>query len=265
MLHEDYSENDWGYQNYICSRLFSNPAELAEKLSTTVVASLADACDQSGRASIAFSGGSTPKRFFQHFATQSQLAPLLSSITMTLVDERSVPFESDRSNTRMLFECLINRLQPAPNFLPLFEKGQTLEEVNARVSSLQETFDVVILGMGVDGHTASFFPNADGLEKAVSIDANNAIEFVGGDLEDRITWTLPHLVNAKRLILHIEGEQKKAVLTSALADLRDSQSKFNFDDKLLLPIARVIKHRCLLAKKVDATRNMALLEVFYCS
>jgi 6-phosphogluconolactonase len=79
-------------------------------------------------------------------------------------------------------------------------------------------FDSVVLGMGNDGHTASFFPQADVLDEALtSKTLALAINAPGAD-EPRITLTLPTILNTKNLYLHIEGPEKAQTLKQALAE-----------------------------------------------
>ncbi len=167
---------------------------LAEALATGVAAVLAGGIATRGQAVLAVSGGSTPKLFFK---TLSQADLDWSSVTVCLVDERWVPETSDRSNTRLVRENLLTGRAASAHLEPLFEEGPSAreaeDEVSRRLSALPRPFDAVILGMGNDGHTASFFPGADRLAEAIDPAAGHrtvAIEAPGAG-EPRITLACP--------------------------------------------------------------------------
>lgn len=194
---------------------------LAEALATGVAAVLAGGIATRGQAVLAVSGGSTPKLFFQTLA-KADLD--WSRVTVCLVDERWVPETSDRSNTRLVRENLLTGPAASARLEPLFEEGPSAreaeDEVSRRLSALPRPFDAVILGMGNDGHTASFFPGADRLAEAIDPQAGHrvlAIEAPGAG-EPRITLALPFLLEARLLALHIEGDEKRETLAKALAD-----------------------------------------------
>ena len=86
------------------------------------------------------------------------------------------------------------------------------------LAELPEPFDAVVLGMGSDGHTASFFPGGDTLAEALTADGPALAIRAPGAGEPRITFTLPRLLRTDGLYLHIEGEEKADVLDTALGD-----------------------------------------------
>ncbi|WP_279481968.1 6-phosphogluconolactonase [Aureimonas sp. SK2] len=194
---------------------------LAEALATGVAAVLCGGIATRGQAVLAVSGGSTPKLFFQTLA-KTDLD--WSRVTVCLVDERWVPETSERSNTRLIRENLLTGRAADARLEPLFEDGPSAreaeDEVSRRLSALPRPFDAVILGMGNDGHTASFFPGADRLAEAIDPHAGHrvvAIEAPGAG-EPRITLALPFLLEARFLALHIEGQEKRDTLAEALGD-----------------------------------------------
>ena len=194
---------------------------LAERVADQLRASLVER----DVALLAVSGGRTPLHFFEQL---SQAALDWPKVQITLVDERWVDEQDPRSNARLLREHLLRHAAAAARFVPLYtgaatpEAGQ--EEANRRVHALPLPFDVVVLGMGMDGHTASFFPGGDQLESAldprrppgvVSMRAPDAGE-------PRITLTLSALLQTRQLFLHIEGEAKREVLAQARLGLGDA-------------------------------------------
>jgi 6-phosphogluconolactonase len=189
-------------------RIFEARDVLAGQLARDVADELARAIEAKGRATLAVSGGSTPKLFFEKLSEENIAWP---RVTITLIDERQVPETSDRSNARLVREHLLRNKAATAVFVPLFN--------NADAEKTQP-FDVAILGMGSDGHTASFFPGADRLAEAIDADSDKRLISITapGAGEPRLTFTLPVIEKAGRLALHIEGAEKKAVLEKALAD-----------------------------------------------
>jgi 6-phosphogluconolactonase len=105
--------------------------------------------------------------------------------------------------------------------VPLWSGGDvptdaTVQKTNDRLSKLPQPFDAVILGMGNDGHTASFFPGGDTLGTALTSKGPALPLKAPGAGEPRITLTLPVLLNTRSLYLHIEGPEKAATLEQAI-------------------------------------------------
>ncbi|WP_025659511.1 6-phosphogluconolactonase [Rhizobium sp. IBUN] len=197
---------------------FANGAELARNLADKVAASLSAAIDARGAATFAVSGGSTPKLFFQELSARDLD---WTKVAITLVDERFVAANNPRSNHLLVAENLLRNKAKAANFLPLYQAAGSVEEAARLATSATATignpFDVAILGMGGDGHTASFFPGGSNLK--VALDPNTPRGIITmeaeGAGEPRLTFTFSSLQDARLLVLHIEGESKKDVLTKA--------------------------------------------------
>lgn len=189
-------------------RIFEARDTLAGQLARDVAEELHRAIEAKGKATLAVSGGTTPKLFFEKLSKENIPWP---RVTVTLVDERQVPETSDRSNARLVREHLLKNKAAAASFVPLFNNAD---------AEKMSPFDVAILGMGSDGHTASFFPGADRLAEALDGQSDKRLIAITapGAGEPRLTFTLPVIEKAGRLALHIEGADKKAVLDKALAD-----------------------------------------------
>lgn len=189
-------------------RVFTAREELAETLARDVADELIRAIAAKGKATLAVSGGATPKLFFDKLS-RAELA--WARVTVTLVDERQVPESSERSNARLVRQHLLQNKAAAAKFVPLFDNAE---------AGKTSAFDVAVLGMGSDGHTASFFPGADRLAEALDSDTPQRLIEINapGAGEPRLTFTLPVLEAAGRLALHIEGAEKKTVLNRALGD-----------------------------------------------
>ena len=213
-------------------REFSARSELAGRLAGSIAASLQAAINEKGGATLAVSGGSTPKLLFQALSREEID---WGSVSITLCDERFVPPASPRSNEGLVRANLLQGPAAAASFVPLYRDVPSIEEAAVQTSvalaALASPLDVAVLGMGEDGHTASFFPDADELEQV--LDPENPAELMVVHAqsagEPRLTWTLPPLAAAKRLILHIEGQSKRSVFERAIAD------------EPALPIRRVIE------------------------
>jgi 6-phosphogluconolactonase len=189
-------------------RIFEARETLAETLARDVADELQRAIEAKGKATLAVSGGATPKLFFEKLSTAD--IPW-NRVSVTLVDERQVPETSERSNARLVRQHLLQNRAAAATFIPLVGNPEA-ERV--------PPFDVAILGMGNDGHTASFFPGGDRLAEALDAGSSSRlIEMTApGAGEPRLTFTLPMLQSAGRLALHIEGAEKQEVLKKALGE-----------------------------------------------
>jgi 6-phosphogluconolactonase len=187
-------------------KLFATRQELAVALASDVAASLSTAITDRGHAQLAVSGGSTPKLLFHELA---HIRIDWSRVTITLVDERCVPVTDERSNARLVREHLLRLKAASAKFVQLYGGHGNAEVLGP--------FDVVILGMGTDGHTASFFPGGDNLAEALDVQTKKRIVTMTapGVPEKRLTFTLPILLDSNFVVLHIEGEDKKKGLAEA--------------------------------------------------
>lgn len=215
---------------------FDTPALLAAALAAAVAQQLRDGIAARGEAVLAVSGGRTPERFFAALAQQSLD---WAKVTVTLVDDRWVPLDSPRSNEALLRRSLLQGPASAARLAGLVTAAKTpeggLAEVTARIAALPRPFDAVVLGMGADGHTASFFPGGDRLAEAID-SAGPALVLpmlAPGAGEPRITLTLPLIVAARAVYLHIEGQDKAAVLAAAQQDGPPAE----------MPVRAVLRHR----------------------
>lgn len=194
---------------------FADREALAEALAVRVAADVRAAIAARGMAVIALSGGTTPRRFFERLALQPVDWP---DVVITLCDERWVPPDNERSNARLLQHTLLRGSAARARFVPLHADAPTpeagLAEVERRIDALPLPLDVVVLGMGLDGHTASFFPDGDRLAGALTPDMPQRVcpMHAASAGEPRITLTLPLLAGARAVYLLIEGADKKALL-----------------------------------------------------
>ncbi len=187
---------------------------LAERIATC----LRDALQQRGHAVLAVSGGTTPRALFAQLAGE---ALDWSRVQVTLVDERWVSEEDPRSNAALVRSTLLCGAAAAAKFVPLYTGAASVEqglaEATSRVQALPQPFDAVVLGMGEDGHTASFFPGGDHLAEALDLDTSARVLPMRAATADepRITLTLRALLDTRALFVLISGEPKRAVLEAA--------------------------------------------------
>ncbi|MDB4511936.1 6-phosphogluconolactonase [Arenicella sp.] len=204
----------------------SSRERLADQLAGDIALVINHAIVTKGQAIVALSGGSTPTLMF---AALSQCDIDWSKTVITLVDERCVDDQHVLSNARFIKHKLLDALPETVTFIPLFyPQTSNLKDISAKILSQYCTvtnsklgdltpFDVVILGMGADGHTASFFPDADNIDSLVDADTREYILSCESSNTQvpRITWSLRMLIDTKMLALHINGSDKKKVFEKA--------------------------------------------------
>ncbi|WP_336294736.1 6-phosphogluconolactonase [Bartonella sp. CB169] len=191
---------------------FETPAALALALADRVAAELSVSVLERKRAILAVSGGKTPELFF-HYLSKVDID--WQNIIITLVDERFVPANHERSNEYIVRRYLLQNFAAKARFVGLYHKAITAElaafSAANRINTLPRPFDVVVLGMGVDGHTASFFPDADRLKQALDLQTQAIVLPIHAKsaVEPRLTLTLPVIMQSRFIVLHFEGFQKR--------------------------------------------------------
>ncbi|MBL1437332.1 MAG: 6-phosphogluconolactonase [Rhodobacteraceae bacterium] len=198
---------------------YPDRAVLAADLAELVADQLADAIEARGKASLAVPGGTTPGPFLTALSGQNIA---WDKVSVMLTDERFVPDDSPRSNTRLLKETLLQGKAAAATLVPMVAAGAAPEDVlDALMLGLNAALplDVVVLGMGEDMHTASLFPGADKLSEALADDAPTLLPMrAEGAGEPRITLTAPVLRGAGAVHLLIAGKAKLEALQKALLE-----------------------------------------------
>lgn len=214
---------------------FAGRGLLAEALADAVAARLEAAFVERDRAVLVVSGGTTPNLFL---STLSERDIDWSKVTVTLADERMVAPSSTRSNEHLITRKLLQANAARADFVGLYSEAGGIEEAaraaSHRIAALPQPFDVVVLGMGTDGHTASFFPDAANLATLLDPDNRTPVLPVISDSagEPRLTLSLAVLASARHICLHIEGLEKKELLRNCL-DMAPRRS---------LPIGAVFSH-----------------------
>jgi 6-phosphogluconolactonase len=202
----------------------NTPEQTAMELAEVVAGWLGHRLKLAARASLAVSGGSTPVPFFRLLSEQ---ALDWSRVDVLLVDERWVDETDPASNTRLVKEHLLQGSAASARFLSIRQPGATPSEsisaVESELESLALPLDVLVLGMGSDGHTASLFPDAPELAGAMNPEGQGVVAAMtpASQPHARITLTWPILSKARFTALHLKGYDKLSTLRQALAHPED--------------------------------------------
>lgn len=196
---------------------FADREQLDRTLARELARQLSSGIKTRGEALLAVSGGSTPRGMFARLARQ-QLG--WNQVNVTLVDERFVPPDHRDSNERLVRENLLRGEASAAGFIPMYAAGSADAAATQFAAQLKDRlpFAALVLGMGGDGHTASWFPDSEQLAEV--IDPGNAalaaVVSTPSSPHPRLTLTLPAVLQSDRLFLHITGVDKRTVLDANL-------------------------------------------------
>ncbi len=204
-------------------QIISDQGDAIVDASNAIAGVLRQALETRGCASLMVSGGSSPKPVY-NLLSKADLD--WSKITVSLVDERWVDPGQAGSNEDFIRENLIQNKAKSASFFGLKTPHSTvadgLNDAEARFENIKKPFDVCVMGMGGDGHTASWFPNSGGLESALSLKNENVLcEIdaagcpVAGEHTTRISLTLKAVLDAHAIILFIPSAEKRAVFDAA--------------------------------------------------
>ncbi len=207
-------------------KIFLNLEELNVFAAKKFIAAGRAAIEQNGKFIVALAGGSTPKSLYTLLASENFRSQIdWQKVFFFFSDERNVSSDSEESNFRMANENILKPLQilPANIFRWRTELGDTAKIAETYEKSIVEffglaenefpRFDLILLGMGEDGHTASLFPFSKALRENGKI---AAVNFVEKFASTRLTFTFPTINNALNVIFLIGGANKAKVLREVL-------------------------------------------------
>ena len=213
-------------------RVFSDAARLYRAAAGEFVARAQAAVRAQGRFRVALSGGSTPRGLFSLLAADAALRDAVPwpQLEVFWGDERHVPPEHVDSNYRMAAETLLCKVPVAAGNVhriasenpdaeeAALEYEQTLREVFQAPAPLIPRFDLILLGLGIDAHTASLFPNSPALSETRRLVVANWVAALGAN---RITLTATAINHAACVIFLVSGHDKAAPLDAVLNGPRD--------------------------------------------
>lgn len=197
---------------------FPDAAALARALAGEIQVELQEAIAARGHASLVVSGGRTPVTLFNQLATEK--LPW-DKAWITLADERWVDAHDAASNERLVRAELLQQHAAAAQFVSLKNAADTpaagADWAWRALARIPRPFDMVLLGMGDDGHTASLFPDSPHLTAALDSSQSPACVAMQAPVapQARLSFNLNALLDARRIILHIQGEKKWAVYQAA--------------------------------------------------
>lgn len=193
---------------------YADRSEVARQLAASIGQRLRDAIARRGAASLVVCGGSSPRELFEYLATED-LA--WSQVTIIPSDERWVPVDDDRSNEHLIRSTLLVGPAAEARFAGLYRDTKTPEEALAGVSEgladVPRPLDVVLLGMGDDGHTASLFPQAPNIQACLDSEQLCVVPAVGPPA--RLSLSLAYLTDAHSIDVLIFGAAKRQVFERA--------------------------------------------------
>lgn len=208
----------------------ADPAALAEAAAERLLAKVAA---NSGRVAICLTGGSSPKQLYQLLGSNAYRHRMpWQRVHWFIGDERFVPATDPLNNFGMAREIFLDRCAPAANIHPIPtatadpadpDRGAALYEQELKsfygadtLDQATPLFDLVLMGVGSDGHTASLFPDDPALDETarwvVGVPRANVEPFV-----PRVTLTLPTLASCREMLFEVAGTEKRAILTRLLA------------------------------------------------
>jgi 6-phosphogluconolactonase len=205
-------------------RVFPDINTFSRAAAGEIVALARRAVAERGRFSLVLSGGTTPRILYNLLATEYSDKIPWEAVHLFFGDERFVPKDDPESNFAMADEALISKIQiPEGNIHPVpthaGSPGEAAQRYEREIKKFlgEGTFDLVLLGMGDDGHTASLFPGNPVLEERERWVA--AVEAPGSyRTRQRVTMTLPLINRAGKVFFLVAGEEKREVLEAIMGD-----------------------------------------------
>ncbi len=205
----------------------ADAAALAEVAAVRLLARMAA---NPGRIAICLTGGSSPKQLYELLATEDYRGKIpWERVHWFIGDERFVPEDDPRHNMAMARRAFLDRCAPPANIHPIPTKAADTDEAAARYEHELKSFngvdrldpawplfDLVLMGVGPDGHTASLFPDYPALQETerwvVGVPEAHVEPFV-----PRVTLTFPALASCREMLFEVSGAGKRAILTRVLA------------------------------------------------
>ncbi len=203
--------------------IFDSIQEIADSVVSTWKGLAEQAMKEDRLFSVALSGGRTPEPIYKRLAEKKDFPWYRTHVFM--VDERYVPYEDERNNYRMINQSLLIGLEiPATNIHPiltteLYPEDAARDYENDLITFFKDKFkkapgfDLILLGIGEDGHIASLFPESEALKEQ-----NKYVVVTSAPDRDeqRITITLPVINNSSNIMIIVTGKKKARVVRDAI-------------------------------------------------
>lgn len=191
---------------------FTHDYELTGQLTRSICRALENAVAERGEAYLVVSGGRTPIALFERLS--QQILPW-AKITVLLADERWLPADHEASNERLVKQHLLQHQAAAAKWVSLLtdhaHPSEAIETLNQRFADIP-CFDVVILGLGEDGHTASLFPDSAQLEEGMSTE-NPVVAVTPTEApHERISLSRSRILQSRQIYFHLVGQSKAEIL-----------------------------------------------------
>ena len=210
-------------------KIFKNKEALTKATAQFIVTESNNCIREKGSFTWALSGGSTPLELYKLLATDNYQKKIdWKNIYIFWSDERYMPFQSDENNSHQAKLALLDHIDiPQENIftipvnLPVKKAARHYEQTLKQFfKTEQPVFDLILLGMGSNGHTASLFPNTEILKEKESLVKSCFIEEVN---MERISFTVPLINKAKKILFLIAGAEKAETLKIVLGNKKQTQ------------------------------------------
>jgi 6-phosphogluconolactonase len=207
-------------------RILPDPESLAQAAATIFADAADHAIADHGRFSVALSGGTTPRKLFRILGTIYCDTVKWNSVQLFWTDERSVPPDHKESNYKLAYDELISKVSiPHGNIHRILGELAPAEAAKEYIEAAQShfgtkgipVFDLILLGLGQDGHTASLFPGSTVLQEQDHFAVPSYSESVGNW---RVTLTLPVVNNAVNIVFLVSGKSKSGIVSKILSEGR---------------------------------------------
>ena len=178
----------------------------------SIITHLNSSINEFGSASIVTCGGSSPINIFKQLSLRDDID--WSNVNLTLLDDRKVSIDHPDSNEKLLIDHFAKNFAQNINIVSLCNSPNEVLEI-------KRPFDIMLIGLGGDGHFASLFPELVDNKECFDVDANPEILFLGemGDPKhERVSMNLSLILQSKKIILISSSDQKNKIIEQAFTD-----------------------------------------------
>ena len=194
--------------------------------------------------SLAFSGGSTARECYEYLARRAQYPIDWARIDAWWGDERCVPLDNPDSNFRLVEESLISKIGPLASIHPMHSDRADAADLYDRLVHSAPPIDLIHLGLGPDGHTASLFPDSEALSSPSTRFVVSNLDPLGHNPHPRLTFTFAGIAHCRTAVVTVAGASKTEALHRVLdGDLTAPAAHVANDDLIWLVDAETLGSR----------------------